>query len=116
MGHGHRLTKLRGVGVLHFGPLRRCRPGLDDYVGRYDYIGAPWDAMLQSQVRVGNGGFSLRRRTKMLQCAKEYGKPTLEKEGKLVAAEDVFFAWCITDTGGKLPGVDEARAFAMESL
>ena len=94
-----------------------CRPGLDELLMQgYDYIGAPWEYTVQSIVRVGNGGFSLRRRSKMMECARTYGKPTLTKEGKLVVAEDVFFAWCVTDTGGKLPSVGVARDFAMETL
>lgn len=45
------------------------QPGLDTFVGHYDYIGAPWDlsqddwigrALLHQGNPVGNGGFSLR--------------------------------------------------------
>ena len=46
-------------------PLRR---GLDDFVGKWDFIGAPWEGkddwitrrLLQTDNLVGNGGFSLR--------------------------------------------------------
>jgi hypothetical protein len=49
---------------------------------------------------------------------KTYAKPgvSLRKEGKIVNSEDVFFAWCVTDTGGKLPVVNVARDFSLESL
>lgn len=44
------------------------RPGIDDFIGTYDYIGAPWTQpddlwgrlFLSRHNRVGNGGFSLR--------------------------------------------------------
>ena len=44
------------------------RPGLDEFVGKYDYIGAPWEKhntyydLYPDRYRVGNGGFSLRSR------------------------------------------------------
>lgn len=45
-----------------------CRPGLDAFVKlKHDYIGAPWQRLVHSSIRVGNGGFSFRRRSKMIK-------------------------------------------------
>ena len=92
-----------------------CRGGLDEYLKLgYDYIGAPWQRLVRSSVRVGNGGFSLRRRSRMMRCIQNYENSN-NKNGKLTS-EDIYFSKCLRDTGGKLPPVDIARDFAMETM
>ena len=50
------------------------RSGIESYMP-FDYIGAPW-----RDGRVGNGGFSLRKKSKMLNIIKEYSRPEWENE------------------------------------
>lgn len=63
-------------------PLRK---GLDEFVGRYDYIGAPWvahatcfDLYPYPKFSVGNGGFSLRSR-RLCKTASAYYKKWFSK-------------------------------------
>lgn len=56
-------------------------PGLERFVGKYDYIGAPWprfvgytDFYPYPRFGVGNGGFSLRSRRICTAAAEAYGK------------------------------------------
>lgn len=46
--------------------------GLDKYEGGYDWVGAPWP-WIQQQYYGGNGGFSLRRRSTMLDITRTFG-------------------------------------------
>jgi hypothetical protein len=69
---------------------------------KYDYVGAPFIYM--GKVSVGNGGLSLRRKSKMLEIIHKYpynGEP-----------EDVYFS---TKPLYK-PSVEEAKLFSMESI
>uniref|UniRef100_A0A6C0JK99 DUF5672 domain-containing protein n=1 Tax=viral metagenome TaxID=1070528 RepID=A0A6C0JK99_9ZZZZ len=70
---------------------------LDDFM-KYDYVGAPWkDA-------VGNGGFSLRRKSKVLEIISKC------KRGK--GNEDVYFANpCISNFK---PSIEKAKTFSVE--
>ncbi len=58
-------------------PLRR---GLDEFVGKYDYIGAPWERHMTyydwypDRYRVGNGGFSLRSKRLCQEVSRLYRK------------------------------------------
>jgi len=66
----------------------------------YDYVGAPWSNA------VGNGGLSLRKKSKMLEI--------IEKCPKNDINEDIFFANSCINT--KKPSIDEAKEFSVESL
>jgi len=66
----------------------------------YDYVGAPWSNA------VGNGGLSLRKKSKMLEI--------IEKCPKNNINEDIFFANSCINT--KKPSIDEAKEFSVESL
>lgn len=68
---------------------------------KYDYVGAPWNH------GVGNGGFSLRKKSKMLEIIRTVpylGQP-----------EDVYFC---KQTSVKLyrPSIEEAKEFSVEKL
>jgi hypothetical protein len=71
---------------------------LDDFL-KYDYVGAPWkDA-------VGNGGFSLRRKSKTLEIISKC------KRGS--ENEDVYFANpCVSNFK---PGMEKAKLFSVEA-
>lgn len=71
---------------------------------QYDYVGAPWDFM---SGLVGNGGLSLRRKTKMLEI--------IEAVPFHGANEDMYFC---TQTKVQLnrPSKEEALEFSVETL
>ena len=72
---------------------------------KYDYVGAPWDHGVGNGV--GNGGFSLRKKSKMLEIIK-----TVPYLGE---AEDLYFC---KQTSVKLhrPSLEEAKEFSVEYL
>lgn len=86
-----------------------------DYL-HYDYIGAPWDAKLFGGLKgspVGNGGFSLRSRSKtlqLLQMIKWDGEPE-------PVAEDVWYAINLRRyLNASIAPVEVAKTFAVESV
>jgi hypothetical protein len=81
---------------------------------KYDYVGAPWDLQHQkSEVKllngqvVGNGGLSLRKKSKMLEIIK--------KETRRYLPEDLFFS-CTTEVELYKPSFEEAKFFSMEQV
>jgi len=75
---------------------------------KYDYVGAPWD---QGGVKnVGNGGLSLRRKSKMLEIVEKCDK---HMDG---VNEDLIFSRGCGVTELNKPSVDEAKKFSIESL
>lgn len=68
---------------------------------KYDYVGAPW------KDNVGNGGLSLRKKSKMLEI--------IEKEPYNSLPEDVFFAMNKSVPLLK-PSVAKAKHFAVENI
>ena len=88
------------------------RPGIESFK-KYDYIGAPWTRKnlkcFSIPKNIGNGGFSLRRRDKMLQiidaCPYQKGM-----------AEDMFFAQGFNQVGGKLPSLWMKKRFSVEHI
>ncbi len=71
----------------------------------YDYVGAPWSYILHNNAQIGNGGFSLRKKSVILNII-----DTVEYKGE---PEDVYFS-----CSGKLnvPTVDEAKTFSIEQI
>lgn len=74
----------------------------------YDYIGAPWrKGQNDNSFGVGNGGFSLRSKSKMLDCLAfvnpnklNYNSSTLtymNNSGNTFPPEDVYFSKCMID-------------------
>ena len=79
------------------------------YFLEYDYVGAPWSGELHnpsSTNGVGNGGFSLRRRSAMISVLESY--PYTPSPG----GEDCHISKFVTNK----PPLDKACAFAMESI
>jgi hypothetical protein len=60
--------------------LKNSRRSLDEYL-KYDYVGAPW----KRSGRVGNGGFSLRRKSSSLVAAQVASKTSNIPEDKYFA-------------------------------
>lgn len=86
---------------------------LDYFIGLdYDYIGAPWIAVIDNQIKpvgCGNGGFSLRKVDKMIEICKNDTR-YIENED---IAEDVFFS---TKCPGKIKvcPVEVGQEFSFE--
>lgn len=93
-----------------------CKPYRDyiyDFID-YDYTGAPWAYSLgndydRGEHRVGNGGLSLRRRSKMLEVAMKvpYSPPY---------AEDMYFSGTLQMVKVKKPSFEEAKRFSIETV
>jgi hypothetical protein len=93
---------------------------------KYDYVGAPWKEtdglLIDKSTYVGNGGLSLRKKSKMLKMLK-YKKMAIEKKknyyGKYIA-EDRFFNGYNDNIrkiiNFKLPTLEEALFFSMEGI
>ena len=103
------------------------KKNIDDFIG-YDYIGAPWPKIQKDNSNnVGNGGFSLRSRIKMIQIIEEIDPTSLElsantmnyiKRSQLKCIpEDIYFSKAIIDNNiGKVATWDIAKEFSQESI
>jgi hypothetical protein len=88
-----------------------CKSGLDSFL-QFDYIGAPWTQENHGML-VGNGGFSLRTRDVMANCASTYKFDNQKRTFN----EDAFFANCVHDNPNTvLAQVNDATLFAMENI
>jgi len=97
-----------------------CHPpnfpyNLSDFFN-FDYVGAPWSgpgrAYQTSTVYVGNGGFSIRNRTFMIECIQRGHR----NDGiSLLEPEDYYFALC-AQRFGRFCSYDIARYFAIETV
>ena len=79
---------------------------------QYDYIGAPWDLSFftfDRKYRVGNGGFSLRSRSKLLALLE-----LIPYDNKF--PEDVWYAQNLHRVNGSIPPIEIAKMFAVESM
>ena len=77
---------------------------------KYDYVGAPWDyntAPFNINGHVGNGGLSLRKKSKMLEI--------IEKCPDTRKAEDVYFAFGCDGAPVNKPSFDDALNFSVET-
>lgn len=84
----------------------------------YDYVGAPWPWYpLENGHNVGNGGLSLRKKSKMLEVIeKETDLSYLENlffNAPTNIPEDVFFS-CTTKVELNKPSFEEAKLFSVE--
>lgn len=71
----------------------------------YDYVGAPWNHHPINRETVGNGGLSLRRKSKMLEI--------MEKSPYKHLPEDVFFS-CPLNVSINKPTFELAKIFSVE--
>ena len=75
---------------------------INDFL-QYDYVGAPW----VSNNKVGNGGLSLRRKSKMLEI--------IQNKGYIPGHEDVYFA--LNHIGKcNIPDYTIAKYFSIETM
>ena len=99
---------------------------INDFL-QYDYVGAPWPSTMgiHGKAQVGNGGLSLRRKSKMLELLSH--KETFEKNllgsnieyyyfGKY-PVEDIYFCGYLTpNVKVNKPHFDKAKEFSIESV
>ncbi|CAF3399432.1 unnamed protein product [Rotaria sp. Silwood2] len=79
---------------------------------QYDYIGAPWDLSFftfDKQYRVGNGGFSLRSRSKIIALL-----ALVPYDSRM--PEDVWYAQNLHRVNGSIPSIEIAKTFSVESM
>jgi hypothetical protein len=91
----------------------------------YDYIGAPWPNELGCDHPVGNGGFSIRTTSAMIDCLTnmdkfhikhyaQYEENMQRLNGK--QPEDIIFSQGMYNMGYKLPPVRVAKYFSIETV
>ena len=103
------------------------RRGVEDFK-QYDYVGAPWPSKNNdNKLGVGNGGFSLRNRNKMIKCLNTIAPVNLELEhttetymdskGLWNPPEDVYYSKVMIDHGiGVVPDRAVASTFSQERV
>lgn len=104
------------------------RPGLEEFVGKWDYVGAPWVRhstyydLYPRKYCVGNGGFSLRSKRLCEIASRIYGKYFSRMPyWWYVQGDDNFFCktmrfWFRNAVRGmKWPTPDEAALFSIEN-
>ena len=85
---------------------------INDFL-QYDYVGAPW-----GDRNVGNGGLSLRRKTKMLEILEKGKDLKLQSNGEHWN-EDIFFSiksQSIPDLFVYKPDFEKAKTFSVETV
>ncbi len=97
---------------------------------QYDYVGAPWPPnQNDNSYGVGNGGFSLRSKSKMLECIDKVNIAEIERlrlgqstvnymknTNSYVVPEDVYFSKVMIDHGiGIVANRDVALRFSQET-
>ena len=95
----------------------------DDKFLQYDYIGAPWPANMHFtkegvEVRVGNGGFSLRSK-KLLNALNELRLPFTDNDTGFFHEDGIIcnhYRKALEDYGIKFAPVDVAARFSKELL
>jgi hypothetical protein len=86
--------------------INPAHKGLIEKFIDYDYVGAPWKSML---VGVGNGGFSLRKRSTMLKIINRLG-PIKNTN------EDLYFSTGCLLLKAKVPSSEQAKEFSIETI
>jgi len=89
-----------------------------NYFLKYDYVGAPWQKTMGicGKMEIGNGGLSLRKKSKMLELLK-YKKYALEVDGvyEKYMGEDRFFnGYFVKEVEVYKPTYIKATEFSVE--
>jgi hypothetical protein len=91
------------------------KDSVDDFL-EYDYVGAPW-AVKWLGLDIGNGGLSLRNVFKMWMISRQGSRLIQTKYGeRYLGNEDVFFSYYATIQGARLPSVETALKFSIETI
>ena len=81
---------------------------INEYL-QYDYVGAPW----RHTHNVGNGGLSLRKKSKMLEVLKTAKKE--KKDYRLQMEDQIFSNFFNLNVDIKKPSFEEAKNFSVET-
>lgn len=103
--------------------------GIEDFMGKYDYIGAPWpghchykDWFPYPKYGVGNGGFCMRSRRICEQASKSYNAFWRHMPYTWLVGDDVFYCKTMPFLSNywrkefKFPTVNEAIKFSIEAI
>jgi hypothetical protein len=93
-----------------------CGPTTSQQLRAYDayhYVGAPWRGEAG-----GNGGFSLRSRSIMQRIIDRfpYRDRAAARENFPALSEDVYFSSRVAEVGGRLPPLEVAATFSVETV
>lgn len=102
-------------------------PGLERFIGKYDYVGAPWpghttyyDLFPYPRFGVGNGGFSLRSKHICQTVSRLYSHYASHIPYNWLLVEDVFYCKTLRLLAPsayrdlKFPSIAEAAEFSIE--
>jgi hypothetical protein len=99
--------------------LRENREKINDFF-KYDYVGAPWPYTMGNlgYMKVGNGGLSLRKKSKMLELLKykRYAVNTETEQiyGKHIAEDQFFCGFLVKEVKLYKPYWEKAKEFSVE--
>jgi hypothetical protein len=78
---------------------------------KYDYVGAPW-----KDGGVGNGGLSLRRKSKMIEIIKKCPYVSINKDLYFSFPEDLYFSYPCKNVSIYKPPDNDATEFSIEHV
>jgi hypothetical protein len=88
---------------------------VDDFL-EYDYIGAPWGTKWLG-LDIGNGGLSIRNVLTMLMISRQCSRSVKTQFGeRFLRNEDVFFSYHLAQQSRRLPSVETALKFSIETI
>ena len=104
------------------------RPGLEEFLGKWDYVGAPWPGrddwitrrLLKTSNLVGNGGFSLRSKAICQEASRLWNAGWHRLPRCYLMQEDIFFTRFLPRWSGhyrnrfRLAPVEDAARFSFE--
>ena len=98
--------------------LKENKDKIYDFM-KYDYVGAPWPKTMDilGKMEVGNGGLSLRKKSKMVELLqyKERGIAN-GQYGKYVAEDQFFCGYYVPDVNVYKPTFIKAMQFSIEAV
>ena len=98
--------------------LKENKHKIRDFM-QYDYVGAPWPKHMGilGKMEVGNGGLSLRKKSKMLSLL-PYKEIAVEngKYGKYLAEDQFFNGYHVRNVNIRRPALEKAKEFSVESF
>lgn len=98
--------------------LKENKDKINDFF-KYDYVGAPWPKTMGrlGKMEVGNGGLSLRKKSKMVELL-QYKEKAVEhgKFGKYIAEDQFFSGYFVPEVKVYKPTFIKAKDFSVESI
>jgi len=105
--------------------LKENKDKINDFL-QYDYVGAPWPKTMGilGKMEVGNGGLSLRKKSKMLELLKykkKYNDLIIavddeRKFGKYIAEDKFFNGYYVKEVFINKPSFNESKQFSVECI